>query len=145
MSDSVFNLLSKAQEDYLEAIYSIFVEKGYVQNKDIAEKLNVARASVTGALKQLSSKGLINYKSRGEIILTCEGLTLAKRIEGKHVLFFRFFSEVLGIDYELADKTACKMEHIMDDSIYEKFQAFMHKIETCSEFADIINKKLDNN
>lgn len=145
MSDDVFNFLSKAQEDYLEAIYSIFAEKGFVQNKDIAEKLNVTRASVTGALKHLASKNLIDYKARCEITITCEGLTLAKRIRGKHQLFSRFFKEVLGVEPELADKTACKMEHITSDFIYEKFKIFMHKIEMCPEFADMINKNLDNN
>ena len=52
--------LTSSLEDYLETIYLIISEKEAVRPKDIAKRLNVSNASVTGALKTLADKGMIN-------------------------------------------------------------------------------------
>ena len=59
MSDTV--QLSASLEDYLEAIFRLINEKGAAKAKDIANHMKVKRPSVTGALKSLAKKNLINY------------------------------------------------------------------------------------
>src|SRR4030042_187204 len=105
------NLLSSSLEDYLEAIYHLVNENKVARSKDIASNLNVSRASVTGALKHLSVKGLINYDPYQFITMTERGERVAKLIVRRHEILKEFLVDILSIDPELADESACKMEH----------------------------------
>jgi len=53
MSHDVEGGLSASLEDYLEVIFHLEKENRVARAKDIAEQMNVQRASVTGALKAL--------------------------------------------------------------------------------------------
>ena len=53
--------LSVSLEDYIEEIYIQILKNGNAKVTEIANKLNVKKASVTGALNVLSEKKLINY------------------------------------------------------------------------------------
>jgi Mn-dependent DtxR family transcriptional regulator len=55
-------VLSESLEDYLETILDLEKTNKVARVKDIAEKMGVLRGSVTGALKNLAEKKLINYK-----------------------------------------------------------------------------------
>ena len=72
--------LSESLEDYLEAILFLENSNKVARVKDIAEKMGVLRGSVTGALKSLSKKGLINYEPYSYITLTKKGTTLARQV-----------------------------------------------------------------
>ena len=76
--------LSSNMEDYLEAIFHISAEKKAARAKDIAERLNVNKSSVTGALRSLSEKGYVNYAPYDIITLTAEGQVLAKDVVRRH-------------------------------------------------------------
>ena len=52
--------LSASLEDYLEVIYNLSKQSRVARSKDIAEALGVSRASVTGALRTLTEKNLVN-------------------------------------------------------------------------------------
>jgi len=67
--------LTASLEDYLEAIFQIIAEKQAVRPKDIARRLKVSNASVTGALRSLAEKKLINYAPYDVISLTTDGKT----------------------------------------------------------------------
>ena len=56
------NVLSASQEDYLEAILNVADGSGMARSTDIAVSLGVAKPSVTGAIKLLAHRGLVNYK-----------------------------------------------------------------------------------
>lgn len=63
---------TESSEDYLEAILVIRAERGFCRNADIAERLGVARPSVTKALAGLSSRSLVEVAGR-DVRLTPEG------------------------------------------------------------------------
>ena len=67
---------TESSEDYLEAILVIRAERGFCRNADIAERLGVARPSVTKALAGLSSRSLVEVAGR-DVRLTPEGRRLA--------------------------------------------------------------------
>ena len=75
--------LSASLEDYLEAIFHLSAQSKVARSKDIAELLEVSRSSVTGALKTLSEKGLVNYKPYGFITLTDIGRAEAQTDQGR--------------------------------------------------------------
>ena len=123
--------LTASQEDYLEAIYHISVEKMAARAKDIAVKLGVKASSVTGALRTLGSMGLVNYAPYDLITLTDEGKVLAKDIVNRHDALEKFLVNVLGIEKQEADEAACKMEHSVPKEIVERLVKYSEYVEKC--------------
>ncbi len=122
--------LTEALEDYLEAIYDIIDAKGGVRVKDIAQRLDVKNSSVTVALRSLRDSGFINYEPYGVISLTETGLSEARRLSETHQVFRRFFVNILGVDREAANETACRLEHTMSPEVMARFLQFMKFIST---------------
>ena len=125
------NMLSESLEDYLETILALQKEKTVARSKDIAEKLDVKRGSVTGMLKKLASNKLVNYEPYGYVTLTPEGRKIAREIELRHIFLKDFFHRILKVDEKTADRTACRMEHAMNKQTFAKFKTFLKKIDTC--------------
>ena len=108
-------VLTSNMEDYLEAIRNLEKANRVARVKDIAKTLKVKMPSVTGALKVLREKGLINYEKNSFISLTKEGLRISKEILNKHQTLTRFLETILLIvPNERAQDMACKMEHAID-------------------------------
>jgi len=125
------NKLSESLEDYLETILALQRVKTVARSKDIAEKMDIKRGSVTGMLKKLAENKLVNYEPYGYVTLTPEGKKIALEIERRHIFLKDFLVRILKVDEETADRTACQMEHAMDKQIFKKFRDFLKKIDTC--------------
>lgn len=97
-------------EDYLEAIWDLQKNKGYIKVKDIADKLEVTRPSVSEMIKKLSENEYIIYEKYGGIIFTGRGKKLALEIKKRHNLFVEFL-KIIGVSEENAQQDACKLEH----------------------------------
>ncbi|QHI68317.1 metal-dependent transcriptional regulator [Tichowtungia aerotolerans] len=123
--------LSSSLEDYLEAIFEIAENKGAARPKDIANRLKVKPASVTGALKHLSEKNLVNYAPYDVVTLTATGKRIAKSIAKKHKALLNFFTNVLDIPRGEVEDFACKMEHIIPDHVLERFVEFAEFVDKC--------------
>ena len=125
------NPLSESLEDYLETILALQATKTVARSKDIADKLNIKRGSVTGMLKKLAANKLINYEPYGYVTLTPKGKKIASEIEQRHIFLKDFFHRILKVDEKIADRTACRMEHAMDKQTFKKFRIFLKKVDTC--------------
>jgi DtxR family Mn-dependent transcriptional regulator len=125
--------LSSSLEDYLEAIFNLASESNIARSKDIAKSLGVSRASVTGALRVLKEKGLANYKPYDYVTLTDAGRTTAAEVAKKHEILKSFFIDILGIEPEIAQETACKAEHALGPGIIEKLLCFIEFVNHSSE------------
>ncbi|MCD6406608.1 metal-dependent transcriptional regulator, partial [Candidatus Aerophobetes bacterium] len=107
--------ITPSMEAYLETIKKIEEEKKVVRVKGIARRLNVKMPTVTEALRNLSSEGLVKYEKYGHVELTPKGDKIAKEIDFRHRILFSFFTEVLRINADRADEDACKIEHVISD------------------------------
>ena len=114
--------ISSSLEDYIEAVYTIYNKEKKVKAIDVSRRLNVSRASVTEALQKLEQSGLINYGRYGTISITDEGVKKAKEVIKKHETLSEIFEKVLGVNHNLAEEAACKIEHIIDDEILNKLE-----------------------
>ena len=121
--------LSASLEDYIEALYEIYEQNQAVKAVEVAKRLNVKRSSVTEALKNLATKGLINHGRYEEITFTKLGEDVAKEVIKKHKILYRFFYEILGLDSEEASENACRVEHVISNSALEKLISYVEKIE----------------
>jgi len=123
--------LSENLEDYLEAILALQIKNTVARSKDIAERLNIKRGSVTGMLKKLAKKKFVNYEPYGYVTLTPAGKKIASEITHRHIFLKDFFFRVLKVDEKTADKTACQVEHAMNKQTFRKFRDFLSKIDSC--------------
>ena len=117
--------LSFNMEDYLETILLLQKEYPVARAKDIAERLNVKKSSVTNALKLLSEKKLINYDKYSYITLTDKGKKYAEEIFKTHSILKEFLIKVLEVDDDSAEANACRMEHVIDKDIIQKISMFL--------------------
>ena len=123
--------LSASLEDYIEAIFNIAAESRVARVKDIASALGVAKPSVTGALKGLAARGLVNWDPYSLVTLTAEGEVAAERVVRRHNAMARFLVEILGVGEDAAQAKACELEHVMDPEILSRLNKFVEFVEAC--------------
>ncbi|MDO6801212.1 metal-dependent transcriptional regulator [Wenyingzhuangia sp. 1_MG-2023] len=124
--DSMEIDLSQAEENYLKAIYSLFVvaNKAVSTNK-IAEKLNTKASSVTDMVKKLSEKELVNYVKYQGVSLTTEGKNLAVHVIRKHRLWEVFLVRHLGFKWDEVHEVAEQLEHVKSVKLTNGLDAFL--------------------
>ena len=109
--------IQQSAEDYLEAMLILQEKYGYIRSIDIANHLGVTKPSVSYAVKRLRDSGYINMESNGPITLTPPGLEIARRTYDRHKALVTFL-ELLGVEDELAEEDACKIEHVISNDTY---------------------------
>jgi len=127
--------LTESMEDYLEEIYDQTNVRQVARVRDIASRLKVSMSSVTGALKKLAQRGLINYDKYQYVTLTDKGRARAAEIKGRHRILTRFLEEALGVGPEKAEANACRMEHALDRDVAARFLAALEFLQTGPRFA----------
>jgi len=127
--------LSSSLEDYLEAIYHLERVHKTARATDIARRLDVRGASVTGALQVLSRRKLVNYQPYQDITLTAEGRRLAEGVVSRHQTLHSFFVDVLDVDEEVAQRAACRMEHALPQAILHRLRGFVDYLDSSGERA----------
>lgn len=123
--------LSESLENYLEAIFMIIQEREAVRSKDIAARLGVSTASVTGALRALSQRSLVNYEPYGVITLTARGRRIASEVARTHHALRDFLVKVLSVPPDVADEAACRMEHAIPSEVMKRLMRFSDFMEEC--------------
>ncbi len=123
--------LSASLEDYLKAIFQIVAEKQAARAKDISRRLKVSSSSVTGALRSLAERDLINYSPYDVITLTPEGRAVAEQVVRRHEALRDFLVNVLAVPGDLAEESACQMEHVVNDRVLERLLQFIEFIDVC--------------
>lgn len=119
--------LTASLEDYLEVICNYTECNKNIRAIDISKELNVSRASVTEAMKKLAKKGFVNYDKYGAISLTENGKNIAMNVVSKHKILQIFFEKILGLTQTEASVNACKIEHIITDSAFNKISEYINK------------------
>lgn len=119
--------ISANMEDYLETIHLLERDQGNVRVKDIADRMNISRASVSGAVKSLEKQGLVSHPRYDLISLTSRGARLAEQIYEKHLTLMKFLQEILGLDKETAEKDACRIEHNISLRTFKRLKAFVEE------------------
>lgn len=126
-------MLTKSQEEYLKTMYILKIKDNDIRVTYIAEKMNVSKASVNKAIKNLKEKGYINYETYGKIELTKQGEDIAKKILEAYDIVYLFLKDVIGIDEENAKVEAEKLKTTMEDKTLNKLAKYVHKVLNLSD------------
>ena len=126
--------ISMSHEDYLEAIIMLGgTDEVPIRSVDVAKQMGVSNASVNKAIGLLKERGLVDQPYYGDITLTREGLEYGKAVYKRHRYLTAFLSNVLGIPEETAEEEACQMEHAISDESFEKWVAYIEKLDVVDE------------
>ena len=108
-------------EDYLEAIYNLNSEKGYVSAADISEKLGVKPPTVSSMLVNLAKKGYLEHEKYRGMRLTPSGEKVAKSVVKRHQVISELIS-MFGVDDQTAYVDTEGIEHHVHPSTLRRFE-----------------------
>lgn len=117
---------TESVDDYLKAIYSLSGdERRWVGGSELANRLDVAPASVTNMLQKLfgEPKSLVDYKRGSGVRLSGAGRRRALEIVRHHRLIETFLFEVLNYPIEELHDEAERLEHFISESFEERVAA----------------------
>lgn len=126
MKENITNIISEALEDYLEAIYTLSLEKSAVRITDIAIHLGLSKPSVNRAVNALMKAGMVEHEPYGDVLLTPSGFEKGKKCYIKHQSITKFFVEILNLEHETAEIEACKIEHSLSSNTVDKMISYMN-------------------
>ncbi len=130
---TVAKQLTSATEDYLEAILSLTREKGFARVRDIAKQLGVGKSAVSNALHALRDRELVTYEPYSMVTLTDLGTRAAQAVRHRHAELAVFITEILGLDADIANEDACRLEHNIDPAVLARLSHLGDFIRTHSE------------
>ena len=120
------SVIGKSAEDYLESMIILKERNGYIRSVDIAGFLGVTKPSVSNAMKRLREEGYIEMNRSGFITVTEKGMEIADKIYTRHKKLTDFFV-ALGVDPEIAEDDACKIEHDLSDATFDAICSHIDK------------------
>jgi Mn-dependent DtxR family transcriptional regulator len=113
-------------EDYLETIYHLDEEKGYISTADISEKLGVAPPTVSDMIAKLAARGYLKHEKYRGTTLTPEGEKLARSVIRRHSVIEEFLA-MMGVDEPVAYEDTEGIEHHVHP-------ATLRRIEKAAEY-----------
>ena len=107
-------------EDYLKAIYDLERDAHPAATNDIAERLAISPASVSGMMRRLAEQGLITHEPYRGARLTTEGRRAALRTLRRHRILECYLTEVLGYPWDRVHDEAERLEHAASEELIER-------------------------
>ena len=117
--------MQESGEDYLETILLLKMRQGYVRAIDIANEMEYSKASIGRAVKILKEQNLVYLDENRMINFTPEGKEKAEMIYERHRIITTFLGDFLGVSQEIAEKDACRIEHVISE---ETIKAIVEKM-----------------
>ncbi len=122
--------LTAPVEDYLKAIYGIEQDGGAAATNDIAGKLNIAAASVSGMVRRLADQGLVSYERYRGVRLTDAGRRAALRTIRRHRIIEAYLAQALGYPWDRVHAEAERLEHAVSDELIDRMASAVGEPDT---------------
>ena len=116
---------------YLEAIYYMWSEGEPPRSARLADWLGVSRPTVTVALRRMTRDGMVRMNARKDIELTVAGRRAAESIVRRHRIMERWLTDVLGLDWVVADAEAARLEHAISEVVEKRLYETLGRPKTC--------------
>lgn len=122
--------LSGTVEDYLKAIYAIEQAGGAAATNDIAARLNIAAASVSGMVRRLAEQGYVSYERYRGVRLTAAGRRGALLTIRRHRVIEAYLAKALGYPWDRVHEEAERLEHAASDELIDRMAAAIGEPQT---------------
>jgi DtxR family Mn-dependent transcriptional regulator len=117
--------LTRSVEDYLKAIYRLSPPGRAASTSEIAQRLELSPASVSGMVKRLSEHGLLEHVPYKGVQLTADGRRAALRMLRRHRLIEAYLVAFLGYTWDTVHDEAERLEHAVSDTLVERMAAVL--------------------
>jgi DtxR family transcriptional regulator, Mn-dependent transcriptional regulator len=117
--------LTRSVEDYLKAIYRLSPQGRTASTSEIAQRLELSPASVSGMVKRLSEHGLLEHVPYKGVQLTADGRRAALRMLRRHRLIEAYLVASLGYTWDTVHEEAERLEHAVSDTLVERMAAVL--------------------
>jgi len=117
--------LTRSVEDYLKAIYRLSPQGRPAATSEIAQRLELSPASVSGMVKRLSEQGLLEHVPYKGVQLTPEGRRAALRMLRRHRLIEAYLVAFLGYSWDTVHDEAERLEHAVSDALVDRMAAVL--------------------
>jgi DtxR family Mn-dependent transcriptional regulator len=114
------DMLTGPVEDYLKTIYEIGRGTVSVATNDIAQRLAIAPASVSGMVRRLAEQGLLSYERYRGVTLTEQGRRAALRTIRRHRVIESYLSIALNYPWDRVHDEAERLEHAASDELVDR-------------------------
>lgn len=115
--------LTAPVEDYLKAIYEFERDGHAAATTDIAQRLAIAPASVSGMVQRLADQGLVEYERYRGVRLTASGRRAALRTIRRHRVIEAYLVKALGYGWDGVHEEAERLEHAASDTLIDRMAA----------------------
>ena len=122
--------LTAPVEDYLKVIYGIELSGGAAATNDIAAKLSIAAASVSGMVRRLADQGLLSYERYRGVRLTEAGRRAALRTIRRHRVIETYLAQALGYPWDRVHEEAERLEHAVSDELVDRMASAVGEPDT---------------
>src|SRR5690242_3893771 len=114
-------------QDYLKTIYELTENGETASTTDLAKKLSVKPASVTGMIQKLASSkpALVEYQKHQGVTLTKEGKRGALEVIRHHRLLEAWLVQTLGYSWDEVHEEAERLEHVISEDFERRIAAAM--------------------
>jgi DtxR family transcriptional regulator, Mn-dependent transcriptional regulator len=112
--------LSGPVEDYLKAIYDLELVGAPASTNDIADRLAISPASVSGMVRRLADQGLVTHEPYRGVRLTGDGRRAALRTLRRHRILECYLTEVLGYPWDRVHAEAERLEYAASEELVER-------------------------
>lgn len=124
-------MLTESTENYLTEILKLEESDLKVTTSALAERLDVARPSVTGMLKRLATDGLVEHRPYRGAHLTHAGRDAALEVRRRHRLVETFLVQTLGMDPDGVHDEAHRWEHVISPEVLDRLDDFLGRPDVC--------------
>src|SRR5579859_3734019 len=107
--------LTRAQQDYLKALYLLHGDKQPVPTGDLAQRLRISSPSVSEMVGRLTVQGLVEHDRYRGYQLTRDGMKVALELVRHHRLIEMFLVQVLGYGLDEVHEEAERLEHVISE------------------------------
>lgn len=120
--------IQESGEMYLESILVLSKTKPNVRAIDISEHMGFSKPSVSRALGLLKNNGFVTSDDHGYLTLTAQGRSVAEKIYERHTELKNFLI-LLGVESDIADSDACKLEHVISDASFDAIKSHVKTLK----------------
>ena len=112
-------------QDYLKTIYELTENGEFASTTDLAARLNIAPASVTGMVQKLASTKppFLHYRKHRGVRLTRTGQRAALEIIRHHRLLETWLVKTLGYNWDEVHNEAERLEHVISEDFESRIAA----------------------
>jgi DtxR family Mn-dependent transcriptional regulator len=107
-------------EDYLKAIYELERAGDPAGTNEIAQRLAIAPASVSGMIRRLAKQRLLAHERYRGVRLTAAGKRVALRTIRRHRVIEAYLTRALGFSWDRVHDEAERLEHAASDELVDR-------------------------